>query len=341
MVFPPPTYCGMPLDRSSVLREDPAWILRQLNSDHTRILPLWRDRNLFRQHRQDQALSQPEACFIEACDVNEHWAEVMVLDSTELIYLGHDRHAPIFAADITHLEEHHAMRLIAATSTTTATEAKFLDLRTVGTVLGGEQAATMAYARGLAYWHRQNQYCGRCGNPTHSHRGGHMRRCVDAQCARELFPRIDPAVIMLVEQLAPDDGIPRCLLGRSRNLPKRVYSTLAGYVDPGESLEEAVAREVMEETGIAVCQTTYLASQPWPFPSCMMMGFHAHTRDQKITIAAHELEDARWFSAAEIQKFGEYDDPNNDIALPRRDSIARILIDTWLGEVSKLVIPER
>ena len=318
MAFIPPAYCGMPLDRSNELRENPAWIRRQLDSRHTRILPLWRDRNLFRR-------GEPAACFVE-----KYHAAAIVRDSTELIYLGHDRNAPtespIFAAAITHLEEHHAKWLIS----TLGIDAEFLDLRVVGPTLATDEAATMAYARGLTYWHRQNQYCGRCGGTTRSHRGGHMRRCVGDECARELFPRIDPAVIMLVEQLEPEDGIPKCLLGRSRGLPKRIYSTLAGYVDPGESLEEAVAREVMEETGITLCQTTYLASQPWPFPACMMIGFYAQTREREITIATHELEDARWFSAADIRQFGEYDDPDSDFALPRRDSIARTLIETWL-----------
>ena len=330
MVFLPPTYCGMPLDRSSVLREDPAWVRRQLDSDHTRILPVWRDRNLFRQCAERSRLV---ACYIEKPAVNEpavdkNCAEVIVRNATQLVYLGHDRDSPVFAADITHLEEHRAMRLIS----TAGIDAEFIDLRAVGPLLPSAEAATMGYARGLTYWHRQNQYCGRCGSGTRSHRGGHLRRCVDDQCGREMFPRIDPAVIMLVEQLEPEDQVPKCLLGRSRGLPKRIYSTLAGYVDPGENLEEAVAREVMEETGIGVCQTTYLASQPWPFPSCMMVGFRARSRDRAITVAADELEDARWFSAAEIREFGEYDDPDSDLALPRRDSIARTLIETWLSE---------
>lgn len=307
----------MPLDRNSLLREDPAWIRRQLASDRTRIVPLWRDQNLFRAYQS----GKPAACFVE-----KYHAEVIVRDATELVYLGHDRNAPVFAADLTHLDEPHATALIS----TLGSDVAFLDLRTVGPVLATGEAATMAYARGLTYWHRQNQYCGHCGGGTGSHRGGHMRRC--EQCARELFPTIAPAVIMLVEQLAPDDGLARCLLGRSRGLPKRIYSTLAGYVDPGESLEEAVVREVREETGISVCQTTYLASQPWPFPASMMVGFYARTRDRQIAIAANELEDARWFSATEIRAFGEYDDPDCNLALPRRDSIARTLIETWLGK---------
>jgi NAD+ diphosphatase len=309
----------MPLDRSSVLREDPAWIRRQLDSDKARLLPLWRNRNLFVQSGER---NEPVACFIE-----RQYVEVVVRDSTELIYLGHDRNSPVFAADITHLEEHHANQLIS----TAGAEAEFIDLRIVGPTLPSEEASIMAYARGLIYWHRQNQFCGRCGNSTRSHRGGHMRRCIDDSCGRELFPRIDPAVIMLVEQLEPEDGIAKCLMGRHQGLPTRVYSTLAGYVDPGESLEQAVAREIMEEAGITVCQTTYLASQPWPFPGAMMVGFHARTRDRKIIVAKDELEDARWFTAAEIREFGEYNDSGTGLALPRRDSIARTLIETWLG----------
>ena len=324
MVFTPPAYCGMTLDRNSTLREDAAWIDRQLNAECARILPLWRDRNLFQSNQR----GTPTACFVE-----RQRADAVLGDAAQLVYLGHDhdhdRAAPIFAADLTHLEEAHATGLISVPGF----DLRFLDLRAVGPTLAGAEAATLACARGLIYWHRQNQHCGRCGSATLSHRGGHLRRCVNAQCARESFPRIDPAVIMLVAQLEPEDGVPKCLLGRGRGLPKRVYSTLAGYVDSGESLEAAVAREVMEEAGIAVCQITYFASQPWPFPASMMVGFNARTRDRHLTIAADELEDARWFSAAELRQFGEYDDPKSDFALPRRDSIARTLIEAWLAQI--------
>ena len=282
-MIPAPTYCGMPLDRRSALRDDPKWIRAQLDSLHTQIVFVWRDRNLFRKQGDESV-----ACFMHKREVDE----IVLHESMELIYLGHGNNdAPIFVADLTHLEEAHAKQLIAATDT----QAEFMDLRAVGATINGDEAATMAFARGIAYWHRQNKFCGRCGNATISFRGGHMRRCVHEVCARENFPRIDPAVIMLVEQ--SQDGVARCLLGRHRDLPKGVYSTLAGYVDPGESLEEAVVREVMEETGIAVQKTTYLASQPWPFPASLMVGFHAQTNQQKITIAANELEDAKWFTA--------------------------------------------
>ncbi len=328
MDFFPPTYCDMPLDRNSLLREHPAWIRRQLQSEHARIIPLWRNRNLF---NPGDEKSNPTACFI-----NQQHAEEIVQSSSELFYLGHDHNTPLFAADLSHLEEHHATQLISTTEINAKCHATFIDLRAVGPVLTTSDAAIMGYARGITYWHRQNKYCGRCGNQTRSERGGHMRRCIQEKCACEIFPRINPAVIMLVEQQQPDDGIRKCLLGRSRGLPTRVYSTLAGYVEIGESLEEAVAREVLEETAIQVSQITYFTAQPWPFPANLMLGFFAQTQDREITIAADELEDARWFSAAEIREFSEYEETNSNakknlIALPRKDSIARTLIDTWLS----------
>lgn len=159
-----------------------------------------------------------------------------------------------------------------------------------------------------------------------------MRFC--KACSNEIFPRIDPAVIMLVEQNNPVDGIPRCLLGRHDKLPKRMYSTLAGFVDPVENLEQAVIREVYEEAGLRVINPTYVASQPWPFPASMMFGFRARTDDREIVIDNNELEHAAWFSADEVRSFGEFDGPKTEIALPPKDSIARGLIDTWLAENS-------
>ncbi len=159
-----------------------------------------------------------------------------------------------------------------------------------------------------------------------------MRKCTNDTCAKEVYPRIDPAVIMLVELIDPTDGIEKCLLGRHKGLPKGIYSTLAGYVDQGESMEEAVAREVMEEAGLLIHNADYIASQPWPFPSALMIGFRAQTKEENITIALDELEDAQWFSADQIRQFGEHTDTNVEKALPRKDSIARTLIELWLQD---------
>jgi NAD+ diphosphatase len=148
----------------------------------------------------------------------------------------------------------------------------------------------------------------------------------------ESFPRTDPVVIMLVTS-APGEGRPeRCLLGRHGRLPRGAYSLLAGFVEPGESLEEAVAREVAEETGVEVTDVRYQGSQPWPFPYSMMMGFRATARRDDIAVDTDELEDARWFTAAEVAGFGEWEDEAAEHRLPRRDSIARALLDAWLRE---------
>lgn len=348
MLSNPLFYCCMPLERHSAARTDAAWIHQQLNSANTKIAPLWRGQNLFTRCATSQRLNP---CFIP----KQHATTLPNLNPRELIYLGTQTASkpaskptskspskpksqsktppiPFFAADLSHLDETAINQFIAEI----APNAEFLDIRPQAALLAPAPAATLAYARGIAYWHQQNRYCARCGNPTRSERGGHMRVCTASPCARETFPRIDPAVIMVVEQLAPADGVPKCLLGRHAGLPQRVYSTLAGYVELGENLEEAVAREVHEETGLRVCHSQYFASQPWPFPAGIMLGFNAYTHDRKITIATDELEDARWFTAAQIRTFGEYQSPDDitnsppEFALPRKDSIARALLEAWL-----------
>ena len=160
---------------------------------------------------------------------------------------------------------------------------EFTDLRRVGPLLPRQEGALLAYARGIAYWHERHRFCGVCGAPTRSEEGGHVRRCTDAACGTTHFPRTDPAVIMLVH-----DG-ERCLLGRKSEWPKGMHSTLAGFVEPGESLEEAVAREVFEETGIHVTDVIYHSSQPWPFPASLMLGFHAKALSTAITVDPEEL----------------------------------------------------
>lgn len=231
----------------------------------------------------------------------------------------------MFTADVSAAGEER-LAAIAAAGT-------FVDLRQVGPMLDAHEAALLAYARGILGWHRRTRFCGVCGSPTGSHHAGHMRRCEDARCATEIYPRTDPAVIMLVERI-PADGSPRqCLLARHSRLPARAYSTLAGFVEPGESLEEAVAREVMEETGVRVSRVTYQSSQPWPFPASLMVGFLALAASEEITIDHTELDEARWFTAAEVAAFGEWEDDSAPFRLPRKDSIARVLLDTWMGRV--------
>ena len=167
--------------------------------------------------------------------------------------------------------------------------------------------------------------------PTRSDQGGHLRICSRPACGGRAFPRTDPAIIVLVEHAGAAN--PVCLLGRSSRFPPGVHSTLAGFVEPGESLEEAVVREVHEESGIEVDRVEYLASQPWPFPSSLMIGFHAHARTTRITRHDGELENAAWFNPEEVRNAGEWGDQDCTLCLPRRDSIARFLIERWLERI--------
>ena len=190
----------------------------------------------------------------------------------------------------------------------------------------------MAYARAMLQWHRRHRYCGVCGSPNETQRAGHLRRCTSLECRTESFPRTDPVVIMLVTRPATADQPSRCLLGRHSRLPTGAYSLLAGFVEPGESLEDAVAREVWEETGVRVSDVRYAASQPWPFPCSMMIGFRAAGESDDIALDTDELEDARWFTAKQVSEFGEWEDDTAPFRRPRRDSIARFLLDEWVAD---------
>jgi NAD+ diphosphatase len=194
--------------------------------------------------------------------------------------------------------------------------AQVKSLREVGHLLTDRDAGLLVHAVGLANWHASHPRCPRCGAPTTSTRGGAVRRCPDD--GSEHFPRTDPAMIVLVT-----DGDDRAVLGRQSLWPAGRYSTLAGFVEPGESAEQAVIREVKEETGIDVRQVVYSSSQPWPFPASLMLGFTATCDSDAVPVARDgELEDARWFSKAELR--------DGTAMLPAPVSIAHKLITDWL-----------
>jgi NAD+ diphosphatase len=217
------------------------------------------------------------------------------------------------------LHEGRAVFSIALTDDLSGTDASFVDLRSIGPILSAAEAGLLAYARALAHWRVTHRYCGRCGHLTVAVEGGHMRRCPD--CHTDVFPRTDPAVIVLVTR---GD---LCVLGRSPRFAPGMYSTLAGFVEVGESLETTLRREVMEEVGLRLLATTYRSSQPWPFPQSLMLGFRATTEDTDLVIDPEELEDAQWFHRDELR-----DPQHRPVQLPRADSIARFLIEEWLAE---------
>jgi NAD+ diphosphatase len=240
------------------------------------------------------------------------------------VFLGLDDGVPLFALDVSDCDEAVMQPILA--------DNEFIDLRQAGWLLSSPEASLLAYARGLLYWHRHSGFCGTCGSPTEIQQGGHMQICTNSDCARMTFPRTDPAVIMLVEH-RPVSGPPLCLLGRNARFAARMMSTLAGFVDPLESLEETVRREVFEECGVEVDQVAYQASQPWPFPSSIMLGFRARAITTEIRVDQVEIEEAGWFSADELSDFGEWGDEGESYCLPRKDSIARYLVESWIADV--------
>ena len=193
---------------------------------------------------------------------------------------------------------------------------RFEELRPLSALLPEDEAGVLAYARALAVWRTRAHHCGVCGAPTTPIRAGHCLVCTNPGCAEEFFPRIDPAIIVLVS-----DG-ERALLGRQASWPPRRYSTIAGFVEPGESLEDAVAREVEEETGVRIVSARYDSSQPWPFPSSLMLGFRAVAVPGSEVRLSGELEDARWFTRAQLAA--------GEALAPPSHSISWRLISGWL-----------
>lgn len=196
---------------------------------------------------------------------------------------------------------------------------EWVGFRAVGADLSADDASLLVHALALSEWHAAHRFCPRCGGHLTSEHAGHVLRCDD--CGRHQFPRADPAVIMLVT-----DG-DRALLGRQPRWPEGRYSTLAGFVDPGESLEEAVIREVQEEVGVRVENVTYFGNQPWPFPASLMVGFFARAVTTDISVDGEEISDARWFSREEMRDQAEA----GTLVLPGGISISRSLIESWYG----------
>ena len=226
------------------------------------------------------------------------------------IYLGRDDEGPVFAV---------AGRLPRQLG------ARPLGLREVGALLDDRDAGLLVHAVGLTNWHATHPCCSRCGTRTEVIRGGSVRRCPND--GSEHFPRTDPAMIVLVH-----DGSDRCVLGRQSVWPAGRFSTLAGFVEPGESAEQAVVREVAEETGLTVGEVEYVASQPWPFPSSLMLGFRARCDGGAVPRAVDgELEEVRWFSRDELRAAGTWG-TGRGLQLPSSLSIAALLIQGWLAQ---------
>jgi NAD+ diphosphatase len=298
----PNFYAGLELDRVAERRGDQAWIESLFRKPESRLVPVWRSRNLIVEGES------PQAVFLST-------VEVSATLNGSAMFLGLHQETAYFAADFSPVEETALPGLLAAPG-------KFIDLRAVGAVMDRQHGALLAYARGLAHWHSKHQFCANCGAPSEAAEGGHVRKCTSASCGASHFPRTDPAVIMLVTH---GD---KAFLARNNRFPFPMYSTLAGFVEPGESLEETVAREVWEEAQIRVTDVTYQSSQPWPFPCSIMLGFRARALSVDYKIDNVELIDAGWFDRTHLRA---KHDPDK-FRTPRGDSIARRLIDEWMAE---------
>lgn len=294
-------YTGSPLDRASNLRDDAGFVEAALAGADSLFLPVWRARSLMR----GVEAGKPEAVLLTGGA-----AEALRMAGGPWAFLGNWEGRATFAVDCSTADD--PLPLLPPEM------GAFHDLRAVAGLLPPGEASVLAHARGLMHWRVKHRFCGVCGALCEPRSAGNAMACTG--CNAQHFPRTDPAVIMLVVR---GDA---CLLGHSTRFPNvTMYSTLAGFVEPGESLEEAVRREVREETAVECGAVRYHSSQPWPFPSSIMLGFHAEGLTDRIEIDPEELKDARWFSRAELR-----DPAAHGFSLPRVDSIARRLIEDWL-----------
>lgn len=288
-------FAGSPLDRVDARRKDVAWVEAALADDTAVFAPLWRGRNLVGGERASLSAACLPAALVRDGLASSPWA-----------LLGTRAGQTLFTIDCSHLD-----------TPPTQPGARYEDLRRVGGLLPAADAAILAQARGLMHWRTRHRFCATCGAACTARDAGHVMVC--GGCGAHHFPRTDPAVIMLVTHQD------RALLGHpTRFRDMRLFTTLAGFVEPGESLEEAVAREVWEEAGIRVGNVRYESSQPWPFPSSIMLGFTAEAEDDAITADPAELVEARWFTRDALRQADGF-------VLPPDMSIARRLIDAWLG----------
>jgi NAD+ diphosphatase len=292
----PMPYAGLGLDRAGDRRADPAWVAGLAADPRAVVRPMWNDECLV-------AGGEPVVLPADGWDV------------ARLVLLGLDGEVPTFAVDLSDLSKDDALARTGADGTA--------DIRALYPDLPPDEAATLAFARGLLRWHRFQQYCGRCGSPAEARNGGHFRACTNPGCAHLLFPRIEPAVITLVETAREPR---RCLLARHRASTTGGFSLLAGFVEVGESLEDAVRREIHEEAGISLTTVTYAGSQPWPFPAGLMVGFRAVTEDEATTADGDEILETRWFTRADLRAYAD------SRPLGRVDSIDRIILTEWLAE---------
>ena len=300
------TFAGNPLDRASDRRPDKAWIARQLAAPDSLALALWNGRPLVEPRKE----GGHQIAYLPA-----RMAEELSEGGEQLLFLGLWKETAVFALDLDGEAN-------PADGGPLAGMGAFEDLRRVAMSLPPGDAAMVATAKAMFEWRRRHRHCAACGEPTVAVDGGWKRLC--PACEAEHFPRTDPVVIML-----PYHG-DRCMLGRQEAWPKGMFSALAGFLEPGESIEEACARELNEEAGLHAVKVRYHSTQPWPYPSSLMIGLIAEVEDEEGTPDQTELSEVRWFTREEAKQLiaGQIE----GTFAPQPLAIAHQLIKAWVEE---------
>ena len=292
-------FTAVRLNREVELRDDSQWVSQTLKDPNTRFVPLWRSRSLL-----ERTLDGTLATYLSPTEL----AEPDRIQPPTL--LGNDGKREYFAVSVTDSQKDDILVKFPG--------ARFADLRRASIDMAAKHAGILAYAKALHYWQHRHAFCGVCGEPNLLRSAGHRMMCSNEECARESYPRIDPAIIVLVTH---KDS---CLLGRNAKWPPKQFSTLAGFVEPGESLEDAVVREVYEEVQVQLQEIRYVSSQPWPFPASAMCGFYAESLDQSSG-SSEEVEETRWFIVESLTQAVL----NDEVRLSPPVSIAFRLLADW------------
>ena len=300
-------YASSEINRQGDYRNNEKLIKKIMVDEKTKFIPFYEGKNLFKQKDEN----------IEAIKLNnEQLITFFPKGIDNPIFLGVANEINYVGLDISNKNPNIDLWL-------KENDIIVEDLRKYGPLLDDIDASFLALTNGMFFWHNTHQFCGSCGFKNISKEGGFVKACSNNKCGKSHFPRTDPAIITLISF---QDKV---LLGRSPRFPEGMYSTLAGFVEPGESLEQALEREVFEEVGVKVKNIKYFNSQPWPFPASLMLGFFAEAINEEMKIDYNEIEDAHWFSIEELRTL-QHPSINGGFKLPRIDSIARRLVDTWI-----------
>jgi len=302
----PNTFAGNPFDRAGNERRDADWLKARLEAPEARFLPLWQLRPLMQ-------LGEPLGIAWRRRDEVAAFIE----QGASLVFLGMEDGAGRFAVDVS----------AAGTKKADAPfkeHGKWIDVRSAAASSPQAVGAVLAQVRSMLDWHARHGFCAVCGHPSSLREAGYSRKCDNPDCGASHFPRTDPVTIMLVL-----DG-DNCLLGRQKIFAPLSYSALAGFMEPGETIEETVRREILEEAGIVVGDVRYISSQPWPFPSSLMIGCFGQAETTEIKIDPAELEEARWFPRAQVAEMVKNWGDQSKLRMPAPLAIAHQLARAWL-----------